>query len=88
MANGTPNRRVLDLGQVSVDLVILTVLPEEYAAALSCLSEIAPLRGTRENPNTYAWRLGSIWSSTCGSFSISRREPTRAGAWVEADCTP
>jgi len=33
---------------------------------VSCLRDVAALRGTHEDPNTYAWRLGSIWSSLHG----------------------
>jgi formylglycine-generating enzyme required for sulfatase activity/nucleoside phosphorylase len=72
MADEAPSRQALELGQVSADLVILTVLPEEYAAASSCLRDVAALRGTHETPNTYAWRLGSIWSSLHdATFSVA-----------------
>jgi hypothetical protein len=38
----------------------LTVLPEEYAAALSCLTAPALLPGSATAPNSYAWQLGTI----------------------------
>jgi hypothetical protein len=77
-----PSRRVLELGQVSADLVILTVHPEEYAAALSCLRDVAALRGTHENPNTHAWRSGSIWSSLHGAaFSVAVGKGTQTTSY-------
>ena len=36
------------------------MLPEEYAAALSCLTAPALLPGSATAPNSYAWQLGTI----------------------------
>lgn len=49
-----------ELGNVTADLVVLTVLPCEYAAVLSCLYAPTLLPGTATTPNTYAWQLGTI----------------------------
>jgi serine/threonine protein kinase/nucleoside phosphorylase len=54
---------VHELGRVTADVVVLTVLPEEYAAVLACLREPALLRGRATTPNTCAWRLGTIAAS-------------------------
>lgn len=56
-----------ELGRVTADLVVLTVLPEEYEAVRSCLRESVLLRGTHEHPNTCAWRLGMIDASHYGA---------------------
>jgi nucleoside phosphorylase/tetratricopeptide (TPR) repeat protein len=55
--------RVQELGSVTADLVVLTVLPEEYAAVLSCLRDPGPVRGNAAMPNSYAWRVGMIDTS-------------------------
>src|ERR1043165_7732648 len=60
-----------ELGRVAADLVILTVLPEEYAAVLACLREPNLIPGTTIAPNTCAWRLGTIDASHYGaSFQV------------------
>ncbi|HEX7838730.1 MAG TPA: 5'-methylthioadenosine/S-adenosylhomocysteine nucleosidase, partial [Kofleriaceae bacterium] len=45
---------------MTADLVVLTVLPEEYAAVLACLREPELIRGSTTIPNMCAWRLGMI----------------------------
>jgi nucleoside phosphorylase len=73
---------VLELGSVQADVVILTVLPEEYGAALSCLSDVAALRGTDEDPNTYAWQLGTIGSSLYGApFTVAVGKGTQTTSY-------
>ena len=57
---GTASRRLYELGRVTADLVVLTVLPEEYEAVLGCLAAPDLLLGSEGAPNTYAWRLGAI----------------------------
>lgn len=52
-----------ELGRVTADLVVLTVLPEEYGAVLACLREPGSVRGSTAMPNTCAWRLGMIDAS-------------------------
>src|SRR3954463_7917098 len=56
-----------ELGRVTADLVILTVLTEEYAAVLACLREPALIPGSTTTPNTCAWRLGRIDASHYGA---------------------
>jgi serine/threonine protein kinase/nucleoside phosphorylase len=51
---------VYELGRVTADLVVLTVLPEEYGAVLECLHKPELIRGSATAPNTCAWRLGLI----------------------------
>jgi len=59
---GTASRRPNELGRVTADLVVLTVLREEYEAVLGCLAAPGLLLGSEGAPNTYAWQLGSIES--------------------------
>jgi nucleoside phosphorylase len=58
---------VYELGRVTADLVVLTVLPEEYAAVLACLREPDLIRGSEATPNACAWRLGMIDASHYGA---------------------
>ena len=48
----------------SVDVVILTTLPEEYNAVISQIRNFKISPGSREQPNLYAWRVGRIPSKT------------------------
>jgi TonB family protein len=57
---GTASRRPYELGRVTADLVVLTVLPEEYEAVLGCLAAPDLLLGSEGAPNTYAWQLGAL----------------------------
>src|SRR4029078_4514362 len=62
----------LELGRVTADLAVLTVLPEEYAAVLSCLREPELLRGTDATPNTCSWRLGTSGAAHYGApFTVA-----------------
>ena len=63
MGEDERSERTDELGRVTADLVVLTVLPEEYAAVISCLRNPEFLRGAATTPNTYAWRLGTIGTS-------------------------
>ena len=79
MVDGSASRTELELGQNLADVVILTVLPEEYEAVLACLREPRMLRGNAERPNTYAWQLGTIDSSLYGaafSVAVGKGTPT------------
>jgi len=79
MADGSASRTELELGRCLADVVILTVLPEEYEAVLACLREPRVLRGNAERPNTYAWQLGTIDSSLYGaafSVAVGKGTPT------------
>lgn len=57
---GTASRRPYELGRVTADLVVLTVLPEEYEAVIGCLAAPDLLLGSEGAPNTYAWQLGAL----------------------------
>jgi nucleoside phosphorylase len=71
-----------ELGRVTADLVVLTVLPEEYRAALVCLHQPVPLRGTHEHPNTYAWQLGTLPSSLHSApFSVAVGKGTQTTSY-------
>lgn len=48
---------------VIADIVILTVLPEEYEAVYLQLDKCHLLQGTRGYPNLYAWRHGRVFNS-------------------------
>jgi hypothetical protein len=52
-----------ELGRVRADLVVLTVLREEFEAVLECLGWPVLLLGGAGTPNTNAWRLGTIASA-------------------------
>src|SRR6185503_13066515 len=69
-ALATERRDVYELGHVKADLVVLTVLPEEYAAVLACLHEPKPVRGSMTTPNNLAWRLGTIVSHYDAPFKV------------------
>jgi diguanylate cyclase (GGDEF)-like protein len=60
---------VYELGRVVADLVVLTVLPEEYAAVLACLREPVLIRGSAATPNTCVWQLGMIDGTHYGAPS-------------------
>jgi len=51
----------------SVDVVILTVLEEEYQAICRQLDDLQPLPGTETKPNLYAWQTGNVFSANYGS---------------------
>jgi nucleoside phosphorylase len=43
-----------------VDIAVLTALDVEFNAVKSCLCDPTFIPGTQEQPNTYAWHLGTI----------------------------
>ncbi|HTQ10010.1 MAG TPA: TIR domain-containing protein, partial [Fimbriimonadaceae bacterium] len=49
-------------GKAAIDIVILTVLPEEHAAVHQHLEQTSPVLATRGRPNLYAWEYGYIKS--------------------------
>jgi len=68
---GTASRGPYELGRVTADLVVLTVLSEEYEAVLGCLAAPDLLLGSEGAPNTYAWQLGVIDAPRYGaSFRV------------------
>jgi serine/threonine protein kinase/nucleoside phosphorylase len=50
------------LGNVAADVVVITVLQEEYDAAVACLGELRHLRGSASESNLHAWKIGTVWS--------------------------
>ncbi|GEM_PF-3890622 len=54
-------------GQQPVDVVILTVLEEEYLAVCRQLQKPQLLPGTRTEPNLYAWQAGTVFSKAYNS---------------------
>jgi nucleoside phosphorylase len=48
--------------KVSIDIAIMTVLPEEYAAVYACLEDPSRVAGRRGHPNDYSWVFGEIQS--------------------------
>ena len=46
---------------LTVDIVIMTVLPEEYNAICSQISSMTSLKGTLSFPDMYAWKLGELF---------------------------
>jgi nucleoside phosphorylase len=50
--------------QQPVDIVILTVLKEEYRAVCRQLRGSRTIPGTQTDPNIYAWRIGTVFSKT------------------------
>lgn len=49
-------------GKETVDIAIITVLPEEHAAVHNHLEQTSPLLPARGRPNLYAWEFGYIGS--------------------------
>ncbi len=54
-----------------LDLVILTVLPEEYQAVCQQIPGLQDLPGKKGSPNEYAWKTGSLETSLGGSYSLA-----------------
>ena len=52
-----PNR---DTIVPKIDAVILTVLPEEYQAVCSLISNLNQVSGSDSDRNTYVWQIGSV----------------------------
>lgn len=62
-----------------VDILIVTILPDEYAAALRVLSDARPVQGTPDAPNLYGWRLGTIARTYGGAYRVALALTGRAG---------
>lgn len=62
-----------------VDILIVTVLPDEYAAMLRMLSNARPVQGTPDNPTLYGWRLGTIAHDHGGAYRVALALTGRAG---------
>lgn len=55
----------------TADILIVTVLPEEYEAVRSQLTDARPAQGTPDAPNTHAWRLGTIAREGGGTYRVA-----------------
>ena len=62
-----------------VDILLVTILPEEYAAVLCRLNEVRPVQGTTDAPNLYGWRLGTIARLGGGYYRVALALVGRAG---------
>lgn len=66
--------------QEPVDVVILTVLEDEYLAVCRQLQELRTERGTRTSPNLYAWRTGTVFCEHYdGTYRVAVGMTGRAG---------
>jgi nucleoside phosphorylase len=67
-------------GKATVDIAIITVLPEEHAAVHQHLEQISPMPATRGRPNLYAWEFGYIGSDQYqDSYRVALGIAGRAG---------
>lgn len=57
-----------DKSPASADVVILTVLPEEYDRICNQISELGPPPDMGLTPNLYAWQFGNV---SCSKFNCS-----------------
>jgi nucleoside phosphorylase len=55
----------------AADILIVTVLPEEYSAVVSQLTDARLARGTANAPNTHSWRLGTIAHAGGGAYRVA-----------------
>lgn len=70
-------------GQASVDVAIITILPEEYQAVLQLLKRVRTVIGSYELDNQHAWVVGEVDSPTaslpyCVALAMSPRAGTNA----------
>lgn len=64
----------------AIDVVILTVLPQEYKAVCDQFEQLHPLPGMSGAPNIYAWKTGTVsCSSLGGAYTVSIGMMGRAG---------
>jgi nucleoside phosphorylase len=67
-------------GQASVDVAIITILPEEYQAVLQLLRRVRTVIGSRELDNQHAWIVGEVDSPTASvPYSVALAMSPRAG---------
>jgi nucleoside phosphorylase len=75
--------------QNPVDVAVLTAKPEEYSAFYRRLRNPKKWQGTKDNPNRYAWTLGSI-PGEAGKYRIAlglTQEQTNVPAAIAALAT-
>jgi nucleoside phosphorylase len=56
---------------MNADILIVTVLPEEYAAVLGELTDARPVQGTPDAPNICAWRVGTLARDGGGTYRVA-----------------
>lgn len=80
-AKHTASRREEDMpGEPTVDVAILTVLPEEYKAVYDKLTDPHHVPSPTPGPNLYAWVLGRVPHRQSGaSYSVALGMMGRAG---------
>ena len=61
------------------DILVVTVLPEEYAAVLRLLSNARAVQGSADSPTLYGWRTGTIPRSAGGAYRTVLALAGRAG---------
>lgn len=61
------------------DILVVTVLPEEYTAVLRLLANTRPVQGPPDAPNLYGWRLGTIARPHGGAYRVALALAGRAG---------
>ena len=67
-------------GQASVDVAIITILPEEYQAVLQLLKRVHTVIGSHELDNQHAWVVGEVDSPTASlPYSVALAMSPRAG---------
>lgn len=76
------------LQRQSVDVVILTVLEEEYLAISNQLQDVRNQPGTRQSPNIYAWKTGIVFSKAYnGNYRVMFGMTGKAGNLQSAIAT-
>jgi nucleoside phosphorylase len=68
-----------DAGASPVDILIVTVLPEEYAAVLRLLSNARSVQGRPDAPTLYGWRIGTVERAQGGAYRVALALAGRAG---------
>jgi len=69
----------------SVDVAVVTALPEEYAAVLECLDEHEPDQAREDDPNLFAWERGEVKSLAGRTYSVVVGLTAHAGSLFGAD---
>ena len=69
--------------QDSVDIAIITVLPEEYAAVHRLLRQPAYESGTGQAPNLYGWETGWIdRADGSGAYRVGLAMRAAGAGWT------
>jgi nucleoside phosphorylase len=74
-----PPRPPRDPKDAPVDILLVTVLPEEYGAVLRLLSNPAPVQGKPDAPTLYGWRTGTIPRAQGGAYRVVLAMTGQAG---------